>query len=646
MPIDEADYVVVGSGAGGGTVSARLAEGGASVVVLEAGTADEDFDYQVPAFHGRSTENPRYSWEFFVRHYADTAQQRRDPKFTEERDGVFYPRAATVGGCTAHNAMITVYPHHSDWSRIAAETGDPSWAPAAMRAYFQRLERCTYADRPRRLPANPWLAALLGHLPVVSALFTDRARHGFDGWLPTTLADPRLLVGDPQLLDAVVAGAEAELADALHRPLRLPERLKTLVDPNDWHAAAEGLWLVPQAIGGGRRASVRERLAGAAEKNPGRLEVRTGSLATRVLLDDAQRAVGVEYLAGEHLYRADPAHRPVPAGDPERLTIHARREVILAGGAFNTPQLLMLSGIGPAAHLAEHGITVRADLPGVGANLQDRYEVGVVSEVDEAFLSLRDLTYRPPGPGEEPDRGMREWAAGRGPYATNGVLLGLTRRSRPELHDPDLFLFGLPAAFTGYYPGYSTALAQHRDRFTWAILKAHTSNRTGRVTLRSDSPLDVPDIRFHYFEEGDDPGGHDLDAVVTGLELARGINRRSGAVRRELTPGDQYATRDDLREFVRDNAWGHHACGTCRIGPAGDPLAVTDSRFRVHGITGLRVVDASVFPRIPGFFIATPTYMVAEKAADVILADTGRRATAARPTRTARPTTASGKARP
>jgi choline dehydrogenase len=258
----------------------------------------------------------------------------------------------------------------------------------------------------------------------------------------------------------------------------------------------------------------------------------------------------------------------------------------------------------------------------VGRHLQDRYEVGVVTEMRDDFRLLDDATFRAPAPGEDPDPWLQEWEQGRGIYTTNGVLVGLTRRSAPERPGPDLFLFALPAHFRGYYPGYAGELAQSTNYLTWAILKAHTRNTAGRVTLTSADPRDVPHVDFRYFAEGDDSAQEDLDAVVSGIEMVRRIMRRASAVTRgEVLPGAAVDSREELRRFVEDNAWGHHACGTARMGADADPTAVLDSRFRVRGTSGLRVVDASVFPRIPGFFIVTAVYMAAEKASDALLAD-------------------------
>lgn len=620
------DYVVVGAGAGGGPLAANLAAAGRRVLLLEAGGAEENDNYLVPAFHTDASEDPVQRWDYFVRHYADEQQHQRDSKLVPDR-GILYPRAGTVGGCTAHHALITVYPYNQDWDAIAEETGDASWRSTAMRRYFERLERCTYRPRPKEPPGNALLGALLRILPFTAARYRNDSRHGFDGWLPTALADPELVVQDAQLLKVILSAAQDSLADLLGRPLSPLEGFGSLVDPNDWRVqtrALQGLWQIPISTADGRRSAVRERVRAVQRSHPDNLVVRTHALVSRIVLDGSGAATGVDYLDEPHAYRAAPGSRPgtVP---PVLRRVLASREVILAAGAFNTPQLLMLSGIGPREELRRHGIAVRVDLQGVGANLQDRYEVGVVSQMDREFPVIKDCDFHAPAPGAEPDRCYRAWQRGEGLYTTNGAVVGITRKSRPELDAPDLFIFGGPFDFHGYYPGYSLDLTRHRDRFTWAILKSRTHNSGGRVRLRSTDPRDTPLVNFHYFTEGTDKDGVDLEAMADAVEFVRGMNRKAGSViLKELCPGEEVDGRDDVRRFVQDEAWGHHASCTCKMGRSDDPSAVVDSSFRVRGVDRLRIVDASVFPRIPGFFVATPIYMINEKASDVILGDAAR----------------------
>jgi len=338
------------------------------------------------------------------------------------------------------------------------------------------------------------------------------------------------------------------------------------------------------------------------------------ALATKVLFDEKNRAIGVEYLKGERLYQAhcDPSQQP-----GEKKSVHATREVILAGGAFNTPQLLMLSGIGPRDELKKYGIDVRVDLPGVGKNLQDRYEVGIVNRMKTDWKVLEGALF------DNKDPQYKMWKSRRGVYITNGAVLAVIKKSAKSRPLPDLFCFALVGRFRGYEPDYSKETVVHHNYLTWAVLKAHTNNTGGMVTLKSADPRERPEINFRYFQEGTGNWQEDVESVVDGVKFVRGINSHLRDVFEEEEAPDKEG-RKDLAQFVKDNAWGHHASCTCKIGKKDDPMAVLDGNFRVYGTQGLRVVDASVFPRIPGFFIVSAVYMIAEKAADAILADARR----------------------
>ncbi len=598
------DYIGVGSGAGGGTVAARLAEPGHSVLLLEAGgdpRAQVDDrspdDYDVPAFHPFASENEAMSWDFWVEHYADPEQQARDPK--RQPRGVLYPRAGTLGGCTAHNAMILIYPDAADWKHIQAVTGDASWSPRRMRGWFKKLENCRH---------RPWLRLL-------KAFGIDYSGHGWDGWLTTEEAEPRQAFS-PEIFRLLADSAQAAM-------LRTPRALASLVrlalgraDPNDRSQAigrSTKVWYTPLTTSGHRRTGARERVLAVRDKAPDRLTVQTHALATRVLFDAESRAIGVECLLGEGLYRASKRPGSAP-GTP--ATFHARREVILAGGAFNTPQLLMLSGVGPAQTLRDHGIPVRVDLPGVGRNLQDRYELGVVNRLKADWSVLAGARF------ERGDPLWREWArpCPDGLYVSNGAVLAAAKRAPGGKGPRDLFFMALLAKFSGYEPGYSKVIAEHHDYLTWTVLKSHTTNRAGVVTLRSADPHDPPLIDFHYFDAASGDARADLAAVVDGVRFARRLAKPlhdCGMIVAEEEPGPSVETREQIERYIRDRAWGHHASCTCPIGPQ-DQGGVVDGDFRVHGVKGLRIVDASVFPRIPGSFIACAVYMIAEKAADAI----------------------------
>ena len=615
-----AEYIVIGSGAGGGVLAAHLAESGRTVLLLEAGGDPKNIvqqppippsgglpnEYDVPVFHGLASENDAIKWDFYVRHYDNDDQQQLDPKYIksidgQRVDGILYPRAGTLGGCTAHNAMIFVYPHNEDWEHIAELTGDESWRASRMRDYFERMENCQHRKFHRFLAA-------LGFNPT---------RHGWHGWLTTERATPLSALLDQPLVKMIIISAWEAFKNAGSKRDHLRWLWKGAFDPNDWRLvreAAGGVRYTPLSTQNHARVSARERVLDVAAKHPELLRIELDALATRILFDNNNRAIGVEYLKGKHLYRA---HAAPSSQAGELCTAYATREVILAGGTFNTPQLLMLSGIGPAEQLAKYNIPLRVDLPGVGTNLQDRYEVGVVNRMNfKQWRVFRGARFA------QGDPQFEQWQRFRcGPYITNGGVLTAFKRSFPDRATPDIFCLGLLGLFRGYFPNYSALFAENLNYMTWVVLKAHTNNRAGKVTLRSADPRDTPEINFHYFEEGSDTKGDDLASVVEGIRFVRKITQHfkdNKLIEKEELPGDHVYTDEDLKTFIRNNAWGHHASSTCAIGPR-EHNGVLTSDFRVHGTEGLRVVDASVFPRTPGFFITSAIYMIAEKAADVIL---------------------------
>jgi choline dehydrogenase len=199
--------------------------------------------------------------------------------------------------------------------------------------------------------------------------------------------------------------------------------------------------------------------------------------------------------------------------------------------------------------------------------------------------------------------------------------MGVKKHSKADGRDADLYMFALPGYFKGYHPGWA-ANALQADHISWVVLKGHTQNTAGSVTLNSDDPTATPNIDFRYFTDGNDSSGDDLDAVVEGVRHVRRINRYSNFRRHvdsEAFPSKSVKTEKDVREFVQREAFGHHASCSNKMGNSHDPMAVVDGNFRVHGVKNLRVVDASVFPKIPGLFIVVPTYMISEKASEIIL---------------------------
>ncbi|MGR3435884.1 MAG: choline dehydrogenase [Shimia sp.] len=287
--------------------------------------------------------------------------------------------------------------------------------------------------------------------------------------------------------------------------------------------------------------------------------------------------------------------------------IKARREVIVAASAINSPKLLMLSGIGPAAHLAEHGIDVIADRPGVGRNLQDHLEVYV------QYAAKKPITlYRYWNLLSKARIGVQWLFTKTGLGASNNFESCGFIRSRAGVDYPDIQYHFLPLAVR-----YDGKVAAEGHGF-----QAHTgpmrSPSRGSVTLRSKAPEEAPRIHFNYMSTE-----QDWIDFRRALRLTREVFAQpamAAHVKHEIQPGADLQTDDELDGFIRDHAESaYHPCGTCKMGAASDPMAVVDPECRVIDIDGLRVADSSIFPRITNGNLNGPSILVGEKASDHIL---------------------------
>lgn len=349
----------------------------------------------------------------------------------------------------------------------------------------------------------------------------------------------------------------------------------------------EGFGAMEATIWRGRRWSTAMAYLRPALKG-GRLRLVRGE-ARRVVFE-GRRAVGVEV-----------ARR----GGVE--VIRAGCEVVLAASAINTPKLLMLSGVGPAAHLAEHGIDVLADRPGVGANLQDHLEVYV------QFAARKPVTlWRYWNLAGKAWVGLQWLLAGRGPGASNQFEACGFIRSAAGIEYPDIQFHFLPLAVR-----YDGRAAVRGHGFQVHVGPMRSKSR-GEVRLRSADPGEAPAIRFGYMAHPDD-----WTEFRACIRLAREIMAQpamAGFVAREISPGAEAVSDVALDAFVREHAESaYHPCGTARMGRADDPGAVVDPEGRVIGVEALRVADSSVFPRIPNGNLNAPSILVGEKMADHIL---------------------------
>jgi choline dehydrogenase len=390
--------------------------------------------------------------------------------------------------------------------------------------------------------------------------------HGGDGPVAISrMEDPELL-WEPLVQSAEAAG------------------IPLCEDPNG--PVQDGISRMESTVHGGRRVSSASAYLHPAMRRAN-LTIETGALVRRIVVRGG-RAIGVQF-----------------ARNGQTLTVLASREIVLSGGAYNSPQLLLLSGIGPADELREIGVEPVLDLPGVGRNLSDH--VNIINEYDLAgdhgltrYLRI-DRAARAAG---------RWFARSDGPFAQTGTVANVFARSPAAQDGPDLQLMCLPLSGDAriWVPG-----VQRRQPARLSVRAGHLHPRSrGWVRLRTADPRDAPRIFMNLLAE---PG--DLDGMVSALELSRSIYSQSPLrelIARESRPG---ADASDLKDYIRRNA-GHraHPVGTCRMGTGED--AVVDAELRVRGIEGLRVADASIMPSLPSGNTNLPCMMIGEKAADII----------------------------
>jgi choline dehydrogenase len=487
---------------------------------------------------------------------------------TRDRAGVFFfsDYHIILIQIITDNAGVCALPADDDWNIIVNKTGDKSWSAENMRKYFVKLEKNAY-------------------LP------NGTAGHGFNGWLTTTIEDTTFTTEND---DMRTMGQQVAIATG-GDPVKLTELASkdmNALDPNrDNDTGVMSLVSHADAMGmrTGTNTYLKATLADAA-KYPLTIQIET--LVTKILFSNDTKtptAIGVEYIQGKSLYSADPRYNASDKGTVGQ--VFANKEVIIAGGTFNTPQILKLSGIGPADELKKFGIPVIKDLPGVGERLADNYEGHILS-----------LAARPLNGSDFP------------------ISVMLKTPTAPKDKGRNIYGWCTSFSFEGYWPGYPTNYGP--AQYECAFVHMNPKSQAGYVRLRSADPRDIPEINTRFFETGEDQDLTEmLDAIKTfrkAFEAAPvGINPFD-----ELFPcpgKGQNCTDAAQKENLKLQVHSHHPTSTCAIGAADDKWAVLDSKFRVHGIKNLRVVDASAFPVVPGAFPVCPTMMLSEKASEDIL---------------------------
>ena len=456
--------------------------------------------------------------------------------------------------------------------RVALPRGRLLGGSSSINGMFYMRGHPRDFDTWRQMGANGWgYADVLPYFKRMETSWRGAGKyHGADGPLHVRPIDTRKLLHDPLMRTALAAGYP--VSDDLSGDL--PEGFSKGEVTIDQH---------------GRRASTSRAYLHPAMRRPN-LTVEIGALTSRVLVE-AGKAVGVEFSKDGQLHQA-----------------RAEREVVLSGGTYNSPQLLMLSGIGAPDELRAHGITPVVDLPGVGRNLSEHPVVMLQFKAKAPVTFLTQLRY------DKAVVSAAQWALfGTGPFATQINSCNVVIRTAPELDQPDIQLMCNPVRMDAnlWFPGLTKQL-EHSFQVGVVVLHPHSR---GQVKLRSASPLDSPKVQLNLMGT---PAEYAM--LRRGIREARRIYRtgpQGELTGEEVTPGAKSQTDDELDVFIRQAvSVCQHPVGTCTMGEG--PDAVVDPQLRVIGVQGLRVADASIMPTVPGANTNAAAIMIGEKASDLI----------------------------